>query len=842
MQSIVNIIRQAAIENVWANPHIDKQYIFKPALISTKNGIRGNMRTPFVTINVPVTGRRFVIYEIGQLSPKHLGLDGNYMEWVRLDTVCNRQRMHIFAYIDNLMLPNHSIYVKRNTNRSLIFAVDHAINVEYLEKPNPFHIRFYSNAWYNTPAGQGVQSSDYYGGTLGEDIDVSSILTEWNRMRAYPQGKTFAFINGRYVDILNTAIMKAGDDVAIYHDGSVYESFDVSIDDIGSYMSSLDKDRKLLVMTPDGKTGKFHFQDDVEFFICNTFKKDAVTYTKGVYYPRERLGDVRQVTQQDWALRSKKVTEVILEQDGELPYTGAFIRVFLRNATGPLPYIQNANFTHDLFLLPYDERKRLMTGSGAVLPEWRADYLEGSYYNKWVSDYVRDLGPIADVFSYYGVNTYAEQFRLNPTNGLFHMPPMMMDGGFIMEFTATGDVIGKKILTAADYSVVYAATPGTYTIYAVPGKLVATAKLLDRISNFSGDAASAWDEVLMYEDSTGKWVFAENAKDYDIINGRIQWKGNFITNTRIRRDASQFLYRETTIERSQLGLPIPLFEDGSNTDSGHGFKRYDLWLNDKRLVYGVDFIVNFPNVTVRNYEYMIDGSDTGNLTILAHGVPPENKILHWGFVEDGLLSHDDRFNLHLYRNKSLFCDGLYVDIDYAAFGEGYKGSKNTTGKMPVSVREGALFMIQDPVSHVSQSDWLELGTTEKEALTRSLEIEGFLTKFFPQTPHPGVVAITHKHSLVSTLLRKLLEDMRDGVLSITRLDISDVAVGVYLKPYATYINQDAHNLNAKEAYIQIRGHGFANRVTLTQAEYNFMVRVNALYLNNRVVLSDFYMF
>lgn len=834
---LIEDVKRQAIGEVWANPHIDKQFTFKPSRITDKRGARGVLRMPYSNIYMPNNTERFVVYEMGQLSPKLLGFEGRYLDWVRLDEVCKRQELVCTLHLDFLIIPNTSVYIKRTTNRNFIMAIRREPNRISIEKRNELYVRFYSNAWYATPEGQTSESVEYYGGLIGTDVTISDLLSKWNNFRARTDGETLAFVDGYYVSKLTGAMLSTGQYVELYYDGSIESYFDVYLDNLEHYQSTLDNTRKLLIMSPDSLKGQFHFYDDLDFFICSDKQTNGVDYYHGAYYSRINHRDVRQVTQQDWSLSSEKVRTVISEQEGEIVYASAFIRVFIRKSVGPDPYLQNGNYTHDLFLLPFDERERLMVGPSAVIDEWRAATLEESAYNTFVSASIKDIDSVAGVYSFYGADRILERVRKDHLDR-FIMPPTLVNGGHVVEYDSDGLVIQFRRLEASDFNPIYTASAGTVHVDFYPGTPVLNATELDRPSFFSGDAISPWDEVRFVRETTGQWEIAEPGRHWNVQNGRITWMPQYATAERLKRDASKYYFRQLTIHRDDIGLPISLFDDNSVSDSGYPFKRVDVWMNNRRLVRGVDYRVDGFTLTPRCEEYVTGNDQT--LVIIAHGVPPVSDLPHWGFVQDRQISKDDRFNLHLFRNKTIVADGKRYDEHSLSYGEGYQGINNTTQEVPSAIREGALFGIEDPLSHVGFLTWEGLAVSEESAKQRTFEIESYLTKVYQERPDPPTIIIPYKHTVVSEGMRQVLKAMRDGVLNITRVNLSDTAMGAYLKPYFTTITHDVQNLNVHHGYIEIAAHASNGTITLTSPEYQFFVRMNEIYYDNRVVLNNYF--
>ncbi|AXH70780.1 virion structural protein [Vibrio phage BONAISHI] len=842
MESLLPEARQAIIDNIWANPHVDRQFIFKPSRLTYKFGERGSIRIPFSTIYMPDTDDRYVVYEMGQLNPALLGLDGNYRQWVRLDKVCNNQEALIFGYIDNRIIPSTTVYIRRNENRNLLCAVKYTPNREHFLKEKPFYLRMYSNSWFATAEADTNVGVEVKGGIIDEPgWTVSDILTQWNAFRARAEGYTFAFINGVYHDKLTSAIMTEGDYLEMIYDGSIQEYFDVSIEDMGAFQSDIDFKRKLLITSPDSLNGQFIFQDDVDFMICNKFTENLLEYTKGVYYPREIRSDVRQVTQRDWAIVASRVTDVIVSQGSDIQYTGSYIRCFVRKTPAPDFYSNNAQFTSDMFLLDEATRKLLLTGTGGRLDKWKAEELEKSAWITMTAARAETINDLSNVLNYYGVYKYLET-GYKQDDGSFTIPPIMKDGGVIAKLDANGHLIEIDTLTDIEYGPELVLSGNPEKAIFIPGDNTLDLSTIDTPSSFANDVLADTAEVFMYLDTDDQWKTAtENIQYYVNASNVVTWGNAYAARERRRRNSRPIVNRSFSLDRSDVGLPINITANGSVPPTNIGFAKYDIWLNKKKLVFGVDFLVDFPKIIIRNQEYFNAGESTALIEMVAHGIPPEQKEESWGFVENRYLSNDDTFNLHFYRQKELVIDGAIIDMSRAAFAEGYAGHNSDNGKLETSFREGGLFSLSLPVSAVSNQDQNSLNVDRFDAQTSTVEIEAYMDKYFPQTEQPNVNIIPYRHSLVSAFMRRALSDIMDGILVIDRTDYSDTAIGLLVEPFSDLLPLDVDELNAKEAYIEIRPHAFESHVALTPEQYNFFVRLNDLYLKSRITLSDFFM-
>ena len=99
-----------ALANVWCTPDQDRQFIIEPAKISPFYGILNTVVVGNRSINLPLNGVRFHVYQIGQVYPVTLGLPTTPNVWKTLAYACNTNKMVIDVYANSgIQLPRIQI-------------------------------------------------------------------------------------------------------------------------------------------------------------------------------------------------------------------------------------------------------------------------------------------------------------------------------------------------------------------------------------------------------------------------------------------------------------------------------------------------------------------------------------------------------------------------------------------------------------------------------------------------------------------------------------------------------------------------------------------------------------
>jgi hypothetical protein len=385
------------------------------------------------------------------------------------------------------------------------------------------------------------------------------------------------------------------------------------------------------------------------------------------------------------------------------------------------------------------------------------------------------------------------------SDGRLLQPPSMFRGGLVAEYDKDGKIVRFNELEKADFNYRYNAHPDTVAVNFYPGRSILNLQELDENSLYAGESLSIWNEMRFYKEKDRGWVIAEPSVDWTVSEGKVYWSSRLSSADRRKRDSSKYYFNHFSMHRDMVGLERRIFEVGGEPETGFWFKRLEVWMNGRKLVRGVDYKVNFPNWTLHCEEYI--DAEMVDIHILAHGVPDalDDEVV-WGFFYGDTLPKQDRFNLHLFRNKEVSVSGCRINPQTISYGEGYSGLDYVEGSLPSRFREGALWGIEKPLSHVNYLNWHGFGVDPLTADEKTKGIENYLTKIYHDKPNPPIIFIPEKHTLVSEGMRTVLRAMEDNVLNVTRSNLSDVAMGLYLKDWFGYIENDVQTLDVEPSF------------------------------------------
>ena len=139
---------QHARDNVWCTPDQDFQVILEPARISPHQGVRNSIDIFWSKVTLPTKTDWNHVFQIGEVSPKLLGLLDIVNQWTTLQEHANKEWVISDVYVKSgLQLPRFETYVLRTSDNNVLVAVKDQPTLANVGK-EPLYIRFYSNAYF----------------------------------------------------------------------------------------------------------------------------------------------------------------------------------------------------------------------------------------------------------------------------------------------------------------------------------------------------------------------------------------------------------------------------------------------------------------------------------------------------------------------------------------------------------------------------------------------------------------------------------------------------------------------------------------------------------------------
>lgn len=830
-------ILNRVVNEVWANPHLDRAITIRPAQLTTRMGARNQLKLSYDTIHLPNNNRVYFVYQIGQLDPRYFGVDSNYRNWTKVSDIVNNEDILINFHSGGRQLMLSTAFMLRQQNNNTLIAVDYEHNRSILDRNESFYLRFYSNKWFAT-GGTGVESTYVEGRYIESNNDITDTLTSLGVYAAKGFGTVKLYHNGLYKESITPSEVEFGDSLEFQFDGAGQTFFDVSLLESNHFESALDGTRKYLLSHPDdtGRSG-YEYLDDVEFYMCSPGEDGAgVERAQGLFYPRINESDHRMVTHRDWSINSNHVASYYRDNQEDVNYSRGFIRVFLRNAERKSPLPQDGNYVIDLYLLPEDIRKRVMVGTMSALEKWSAIHLEQSAYMRWLSvdEYHARLPALPRVLSWYGLNTIAEQPRRNDAGTHYTNPPIVRDGGMALEYDADGTMqIYTSITPDEGRAALYPLSPNMTHLQMLPGQPVSVGSGLDEECPLTGyKLHPEYSNVLFYRRLGDEYYTkAVEGVDYTVDDlDLVTWDGVHNASERTVRDARRFYNLIRTVSADEMTKPIDIFS-GDYPRVNQLLGRLDVYLNGRKLIKGLDYVFEYPTLYLCNRQYYT--TDDSQLIVINRGNDPDVPDDTIGFVRHRLLNYDAMWDISVNRNKSIFIEGRYAPPDEVAF------SERRTQMMATRFREGAPYVIENPINNVNERTVTQLVESLDAARENDKAIEDFLTIHLPEEPLGPLSIIPYQHHIISFTFAAIIDDAIAGRIVIDRAEWSDIALDIALNQWRDELDRDVGLADWDKDYIRLAPHGRINTVAVTPNIYSFLVQVNKRKFNDKIVLADY---
>jgi hypothetical protein len=743
-----------------------------------------------------------------------------------------------------------------------------------------------------------------YGMTIRATADIATIAQLYNDARAlqgYATATVNGYIvntitsnnthTGDVVEFIYDSTVGHVVDVAL----SSLATFTSTLDGKQKYLLSFKqalnvKDRSHLTPTPLTEENIFFFDDnDIQLY-----RTVSLNSEKGVLYHRNQVDAVRMLTHRDYALPVTYINAYVDNAGVFATSADVRVRLLLRQGGYERQLIDDASRIRTLYTLNEPGRPvvpgidgvaSVMQGLEATLPEWQAAHLENADYPRVMrryDQYITDNN-IVGAYGYHAIaKAYGEvAHRIVPANGQwddantdhyidlpvgaqhsctvfiyttdvetpdrsrgkltnfyysqdatrFHIPADAWDGGRIPVMAEvfigdTGDLslsIGKAIYTVP--------TPNEFRCYKCP----------------IGAYGPTWEWVDVT--GTGDYTVTHNANGTDTVaftvdtqfyctavktTERFLWYGiQFNANESLLRfsvDAS-FDYNGTTVT-DVLRLPpgkLEIFAEGY------------------KLIEGLDYYVRYPEVVIsaaRAFELVPTGVGHVNLMVRASGFcnPQMQRDARQeaGFVVNGVISVDTRFEARKSKVHRLFVDGQLVDQDYIRANSGQLQIQEDVGSHFVvsPTLTGLPFVFEDAIVPLpGLGDGRDALAMRETALDLDQRISDFFTAKYPQPlpVTPDVAAAPYR--LFSPFYFKILSDLISGLIPTSAYDPAptDTALKATLQPYEYLLPYDP--CRKRDAWwlpnVVILGHPLAN-MNITIKQWAFMVRVDQIYLFNTI--------
>lgn len=844
---MIDYLVDHALRNVWCSPEQDQQYIFEPARLT---GLRGDTRLVDIgweTISLPDNVNEFHVYQVGQIDPRLLGLTLSRGEWHLLSQVCMNESLVVDLYTnDGRQYPKFSTWVRYTNDRNLILAVrDHRI-IGNLGREQ-LYVRMYSNAYFASDRADPNVDEIHVDGLLATTKQEILLFQRRLRERRAMRGVVNCYRNGYLVDDVPPNRSAVGDVLEFVHDTTVRDVLDFPIKKLETFDSTLDAKRKYLIH-PTEKLDSILYRDDVDMFLISP---SGSTYG-GVWVHKNQDDALRMVTHQDYSVPVSYLAGYVEDHPDWDDLSKLTLRIHRRHSGFERPLGFEHQRIHELYKLDEPKLTEAMLGVSSNVSVWKAAALENSGYTKVMRSLRSEITPKL-VQDTYGYNAISKLMGDTPQRTIVEQGQRMVElpyglriNSTMFEYDSEGELLGTYTHTASD----------TYWTNHPECRLVEGIAGIggDSLSTIYGDERMPIDETYSHRmylcdivDNEPTWEFWDVTdrpdEEYEIVNGEVVWNIDMTRYYPALKNDKHFLTYTYVISTDD---GIIRFSVAAKEQRRYSYAmlplsipvgRLELWLNGKALIEGLDYFVRWPEVVVCNKEYLKDGEQL--ITVRGSGFC--NHDMSWepaldhGFIDHGLLSRNDRFNIRDDKVLRIVVDGLTRHRDDLFFAE-----DRSSASIP-GVRNGAPYVIRDtivPLRGMAVDDTYEL--RERSQLVDK-EVEDYLTIKYPEPSNNDPNVIPEQHQIFSPFISKIHHDLVSGEFSPEGIDTrySTLELRRWVADYEYLLEFDPVRNGVDRRYVAVHPHNSYNVSSLSIHQYTFLERVVSEYMDDAVDLTAF---
>ena len=389
-----------AVKNMWGHRERDSQYQLKLSRISSQLGFVNDFFYMGHQYRLPAEYQFYHVFSMGGLDINFWNMGETrkgwypFNTWIRASTISKERGVAIDVYNANgkIFPRNQTLVLQTFQGVTLIaFPVTQAY-------PMPLDKNVYLRC-YSTDINTSIISSEnidkysfgYEFAEYSQSSDFTKVKNAYTKFLNYGIGRVIFFVNGIVTDI-SGYVPIPGDYLEVYYDPSVKKVNKYKYTNLSAFYSSLDSKKKLILFPGNlNQPRMYEYFDDCDFYIHNTRTKQSL------YYHRNNINAVRQLTHQDFSIHSDYVNYLVnqlisIDTTKASTESDMEIHVVYRDTQWKFKLGPTTSRINDLYLLEDPEKILLaMTGIHNTIPEWSANELEKSATNIVLNSIYQEL-------------------------------------------------------------------------------------------------------------------------------------------------------------------------------------------------------------------------------------------------------------------------------------------------------------------------------------------------------------------------------------------------------------------------------------------------------------------
>lgn len=847
--------------NLWCVPRMDNPSILHMARLTHPiSGAINQYRIGDTVVKMPTRKVKYHLFQVGQVLPELIGLGSKHKgKWVRLDAACEVLDLIADVYYQNgLQHPKYRTWYQYLNDKNIVVAVEQIKQLGlHIETEKPY-LRLYSGAWFNiTRRDIPDDMIRLKSGEIVKEVDRNDFFL-WYDEYSKKNGHVFIWINGKYESKLLPSHMKIGDVVEMLYDSTVYKKVRMSLSQLNTFNSDVDKKRKYLLTYAEKDNHVVDYNDDIDVYITHGDNN----FREGIYYHRNNVDAMRQLTHRDYSIVVPYVDGFrqahTMFDNRELK--DIFVELFIRKSgfQRKLPFVNNR--IHELYKLPYKYKVPAMLGIRSNVPVFKAVELEKAAFTEVMSsiEKTRDVDTIEKAFGYNALSIVMGNTPVKKKDFLGegktkrialrnHLQPISTH----FEFDENGLLLGYyRERNSCNYAIRY---PNTELVESLTG--YGDAVISDYFNPNNGfEFKPEFDyrvyscpkdfehigDLSKWQDITGKY--------YTVMDGRLQWVEDIRdTHTVFIRSNERFLLRTFGIAPTKGVITLPLMQsidkDGrlNNMRMVVPMGSLDIFMNGHSLVEGIDYFMDFPNITIVNKKYIKHTSEMQQIVVVRfHGFCDSElkhtPVMETGYIYDGQLSNNKIFNIQDDKVLRIIAGGGTFHRDDVGLFERKDKNKHDA----LLDKEGYPYQVKDIIVAMRNITNKDTMVMRSESMVIDKQVSDYMSQF--QIPpvldrHPEIKDL---YPLYSPILGRIIHDLHhkqyefDFEKMTSRLSKEDVME--FLKPYLPLRKVDPvfNDTSIDYEYVIVHPHMHNYTIELKAYEYRLLERIVEILFEDKV--------
>lgn len=810
-----------ALQQVWCSPEMDYQRIYSMGRLTRSGGILRNIAILFDYVDMPTLDERYHVFQLGNRTTSGMGITSTIgKEWVSLLDIINADRLELDVYTDiGTILPAKDVFMCRIDDTNLVVAIRDNGNL-FGERTEGVFLRSYRNAWFSTVDARDLTDTVHMVSvevkTIGDAADLINQYLYYSRLR----GIVRVTIDGIIGELTSVANVPIGSHVDMLYDASVHWTTTLPVSDLKMYHSNLDEVEKYIIHPAKGLTGasSILYHDDVDFFVVTGNGVNR----RGLFLHSNVASAQRMITHNDFALRVGHVNALCLEL-GAAPEDCA-VQMVIRKSGIERTLSYERHFIHELYKLPDNDIIEILAEERATIQYWTAACLECSYYTKIMRSGLTQVteDDALKAFGYGGCTVETMQSPIRLTDSATDSRPVGYRGEVVIiaNSRSTGE---SSIQYLTPSSIIDGQQwPNGVVDFRLASvahrrKVYHNIEVIDLPSHLSFTAYRAVKEGGV---RTGEWFPATEGADYAYEAGRFKWlidlplydvvvvPGDYSDLISVTVDYPAETLIDLTMTHSVDGQYIPTAE-------------IHVVAGKKLLTPDVDFIVHDGKLHITNLE--IGRRTAVPVKIARLGCQSDTPRIERGFVMDGLLSHNNHYDLHGSSVKSVTCGDTLIAHDEQVFAESGGSSSILVDGQPYRMA-----YYRGPIQGV---DWWKVEDLRADWDETFGALEDYLTGIMEEQDIDDVVTITRPLLTFSPFMHTIVNDLSNGSLNFGTGRLTDELIVQLVERYVHLLDYDPVNsVMYDNRFIDVLPIANANMVDLTEDQLYLLHRLNDLYL------------